>query len=251
MKIQVKVNLSSVLQGEDTSVVSGAPISGSVMGSFQIVGLNQAVGGVLAQSTPVFNATKFDGTLDYAGTSGVTFPALTPTSYQMTTINAPLALVNFQTSGNSTALNPTVTINAGIVENSSGNTQYQATTQGAAVVSVTYDYLPNAAPVSVTSSAIPAGTYTIVPVATPGYADGKASSTAGKVAVEFGEQVIVVNLGERPVPRRTTSACSPSPSRQSPITTPRSSPGPSRTTTRPTASSLNGSLFTALDHHDW
>ena len=221
-----------------------------MLGSFQILGVNQAVGGLLAASTPEFHATTFDGTLDYAGTSGVTFPALTPSSYQMTTINAPLALVNFQTSGNSMPLNPTVTINASVTENSAGNTQYQAATQGSAMVSVTYDYLPNATPTPVTPSAIPAGTYTIVPFATPGYADGKASSVTGKVATEFGEHVIVVNLtGAGSSQNNFGMLLLPKPTithHDLPVIA-----GPMPTNNNSLGFLGNGNLFTVLDHHDW
>ena len=79
IKATVVPQSSVQLPGENASIGDGADISGSVMGSFQIVGVNQAVGGPLAQSTPErLHATIFDGTLDYAGTSGVTFPAAPP-----------------------------------------------------------------------------------------------------------------------------------------------------------------------------
>ena len=125
----------------------------------------------------------------------------------------------------------------------------QAATQKSALVSVTYDYLPNPVPAPVTPSASPGETYMpVVPFATPGYADGKTVLSTGMVATKFGEHVIVVSLtgaGRRsqqlrhlPLPKPTTT--------HHDLRRYRRTHAPRPTT--PSASLGNGNLFTVLDH---
>lgn len=187
VKVSSVVTVSTTLQGENTSRSDTADISGSISGSDEIDGLSGPISGTVAASTPVFHASVYDGTLDYAGTSGVTFQ-LAPTDSQTATLTGASDLAFYTASAGRPAITPTATIHASLVENaSSGNTQYQAATMGSAVVTVTYDYTP--------SDALQPGAYTIVPFPTSTFAEGKASSQTGQVVTTpSGGREIVVNL---------------------------------------------------------
>jgi hypothetical protein len=187
VKVSSKVTVSSELQAENTSSMQTATISGSISGSYQVNGLDRAISGTLSAATPVFHATTFDGKLDYAGTSGVTFPTLTPSGTQSATLSAPFDLAFFTASAGRTTVTPTASVSAALQFGAStGNTEYQAATKGSAVVTVTYDYIP--------TTPLKPGRYTVVEIPTPGYIDGKTSQNGVVLHTPFGTPWIAVNL---------------------------------------------------------
>ena len=186
VKVTSAVTVSTTLQGENTSRSDTADISGSVSGGDEIDGLSRTISGTVSASTPVFHAAIYDGTLDYAGTSGVTFQ-FAPTDSQSATLSAASDLAFYTATPGHTAVAPTATIHASVQETSTGNTQYQAATMGSAVVNVTYDYTP--------SNALKPGAYTVVPFPTSTTVEGKASSQTGQVVTTpSGGREIVLNL---------------------------------------------------------
>ncbi len=179
--------VSTTLQAENTSQSEAADVHGSVTGSDSVDGLSRALSGTASASMPDFHASIFDGTFDDAGTSGVT-AHLTPTDTQTTDLTGAPDLAFYTATPGRTAIAPTATIHAALTADAtSGNTQYQASTLGSAVLTVTYDYTPN--------NALAPGAYRVVVLPTAGYVQGKASSQTGQVvASPTGAAAIAVNL---------------------------------------------------------
>lgn len=153
VKVDVEVDVTSWVHAENTSTSLPSDIAGSVASTYQIDGLGPELSGGASAETGVFHAATFDGTLDYGGTSGVSFDPLTAVATRSVTLTAPGALASF--TGGSGPLNPTASIAATAhVLATSGNTDYDVTTKGTAVVTVTYDYVP--------SAGLKPGKYTVV-----------------------------------------------------------------------------------------
>jgi hypothetical protein len=115
-----------------------------------------------------FVATPFDGTLEYAGTSGRNLGEREVPVSRTTTITDPAALALYTGTGTVTL---SVTANGGntVVGSSGGNLASVVTTEGAAEVEVIYHYTPE--------DCLVPGAYVIVqPNQPPGYLDGPETS---------------------------------------------------------------------------
>lgn len=165
--------VSSTLQAENTSLSDTAEVHGSVTGTDSVDGLSRPLSGTASATMPVFHASVFDGTSDDAGTSGVT-DQLAATDTETADLTAGADLAFYTATPGRTAVTPTATIHAALTAGAtSGNTQYQAATLGSAVLTVTYDYLPN--------TGLAPGAYRVVAVPPSGFVAGKASSRTGQV----------------------------------------------------------------------
>ncbi len=187
VQISSVVTVATTLGGENLSSSTGADISGSVSGTDEIDGLSVPISGTVSASSTTFHASTYDGSLDDAGPSGVAFP-LNPTDAQSVTLSGASDLAFYTAGPGRTSITPTATIQASIqVGSTSGNVFYSASTTGAAVVTVTYQYTP--------TNALQPGAYTIVPVPPSGFAEGMATSQTGQVVTTpSGGREIVVNL---------------------------------------------------------
>jgi hypothetical protein len=180
------VAVNSTLKAENTSLTQPADISGSVSGVYQIDGLSHVVTGSGSAATAVFHAPTYDGTTDFGGASGVTFPVLSVSDVQSSTLTSPTDLAFFTAAPGASTISPTVSISATTHIGGSGNTVYDGTTKGAALLSVTYDYIPN--------NALKAGGYTVVALHSANFTDGKASQNGVVVNSTGGTSQLVVNL---------------------------------------------------------
>jgi hypothetical protein len=177
--------IKSKIWAENLSTSSTARITGTVTGSLTLTG-----GGVTTtvNTTPVqqqFNASRYDGTTDYAGASGIFFGERTSNGSGTITIGAndPL-LQNFV--GNST-VSFTLTGEAASTATGGGNINSQFDSRGGGTVTVTFRYILD--------DSLRPGTYTIVQTTQPaGYLDGKESRNGTVLPNSIGTDTIVVTL---------------------------------------------------------
>jgi hypothetical protein len=113
------------------------------------ISLTRPDNSVIVVSVPLANFvdsfTAFDGTIDFAGTSGVTHSGINASDIQSATSPPPLSdLALFTGAGNITL---PVAAQGSSVANGSGNLITQFTTEASASVRVCYTYLPNTPPV--------------------------------------------------------------------------------------------------------
>ena len=139
--ITASATLTSQIQSENTSTTSGAQITGFTNGTFTITGLGTPITGNLNGTTTTYNATSFDGNVDYMGPSGVTFPPLATTQSSSATITDPTQLAYFVSSAGRTTITPVLTDQAQSGANApNGNLQTNVMTSGSGTVTITYEY---------------------------------------------------------------------------------------------------------------
>jgi protocatechuate 3,4-dioxygenase beta subunit len=162
--------------------------------------------GIPGLSTPInftenFNASAFDGTIDFGGASGHTFGPLVQQGSKTITLADPASLAAYTGTG---SVPLTVTANASATASGSGNLLLSVNTSASATVKVVYHYIP--------SNALKPGDYTIVQVADPpGYLDGQV--TAGNVTPvpnSVGLNKIHVTLGTTDLPNNDFAELKPS-----------------------------------------
>ncbi|MEJ7638886.1 MAG: choice-of-anchor E domain-containing protein [Singulisphaera sp.] len=139
-----------------------ATVVGNVDGTLTSSG--PGVGGLVLHpiSTQSFNASAFDGVVDFAGTSGRDFGAVLATDTKAVTLTAPGDLAAFVGNG-------TVSFTEAAVSNSfasgAGNLVSQVGTVASSTIDVVYHYLPQ--------GNLKPGQYTVVQTVQPaGYSDG-------------------------------------------------------------------------------
>src|SRR5262249_20409435 len=146
-------------------------------------GVSSLVTSLSADQT--FNASAFDGTIDFGGTSGKTFAPQTINGSNSTTITAASDLAKYIGTG---TVSFTEAANASTTATGSANLLVQVNTTASANVTVIYHYAP--------SDGLPPDNYTIVQTNEPsGYLDG--SETSGNITPipnTVGTDVIHVTL---------------------------------------------------------
>jgi hypothetical protein len=167
---------------DTASATIHATISGDLtLSGPSVPGLDTAL-----SADQTFNATAFDGTIDFGGTSGHTFAPQTINGSNSTVLTAATDLAKYEGTG---TVNFTVATHASSTATGSANLLLQVNTTAAATVTVIYHYIP--------SNQLPSGNYTIVQTSDPpGYLDGQV--TAGNVTPvpnSVGTNVIHVTLG--------------------------------------------------------
>lgn len=154
---QVDIRYDGTLVGqmkvENTSQTSTQTISGNISGTFKLVGQGVSLSTSVTSGFGPFNASAYDGTLDYSGTSGIDFGAktsLTSQSHSLKT-SAGADLTAYQGTG---TLPFNLTVNASSPASGGGNVIYNARTSASANVTVVYHYNP--------SNCLAPGNYTIL-----------------------------------------------------------------------------------------
>ncbi len=172
---QIKVESLDSAQSRITATVSGTL-------TLSAANLPTVVTNNAANKT--FNAGAFDGTIDFAGSSGTDFGAQTASGSNSVTLTAATDLARFQGTGRVTFTQTAKATSAG---SGAGNLLTQINTTATAQVSVIYSYLP--------SNCLRAGTYTIVQTAQPaGFLDGKESRNGTVLPGSIGTDAISVTL---------------------------------------------------------
>ena len=160
-------------------------LTGSINGNvtLSVPGASPLVAQANAQAS--FNASAFDGTIDFGGTSGYDSGVQTETGTSQTlTISDPNLLQEFEGTGNLT-----LSAHAGSTSTASGpgNLLVLHSTNAGAQVEVIYHYIP--------SDALKPGTYTILQTSVPsGYLDGLKSSGGTVIPNSVGVHSITVTL---------------------------------------------------------
>jgi uncharacterized repeat protein (TIGR01451 family) len=192
-------SITSEIQVENISTMSGSSITGTVSGTLNLTGPNVANALSLSQLAGSVVTPVFDGTIDFAGTSGASFGAKTAQGSNKITltganINAYIGTgkVTVQEAGTATS-----------VANGGGNIVMHIVSTGAASITVVYNYIP--------SDCLKPGNYTIVQTAQPaGFLDGKEAKGGVPVANSVGADVIAVTLGSADLANNNFGEVAPS-----------------------------------------
>jgi hypothetical protein len=143
---------SARLESQDGSP---ATINYNLSAIVTATGLNGLSVLVLPAANGVFNATAYDGTTDFGGTSGATFNNLSNADTNSTSSNSAGNLAAYTGVGNFTVA---LAANGASSSSGSGNLITSFTTQAGALVSVTYTYDdPSPAPEPATFAIVGAG----------------------------------------------------------------------------------------------
>ncbi len=182
--IQHSGHVTSSIRVENTSTGSTSNIRATVAGTLTLTG-----GGATIELTPTdnvgtFSASRFDGILDFAGSSGKTFAPHTASASRELVISG-------------TAMNPflgtgtvsfTENVEAASTASGGGNLRTEILSTGGSTVVVTYSYVP--------SNCLQPGNYTIVQTSQPaGFLDGQESRGGVVLNNPPGVDVIPVTLG--------------------------------------------------------
>jgi protocatechuate 3,4-dioxygenase beta subunit len=164
---------------------ASATIHATVSGDLKLSGPGVAGLDTALSADQTFDATAFDGTIDFGGTSGHTFAPQTINGSNSTVLTAATDLAKYEGTG---TVSFTEATHASSTATGSANLLLQVNTTAAATVTVIYHYIP--------SNQLPPGNYTIVQTSDPpGYFDGLV--TAGNVTPvpnSVGTNVIHVTL---------------------------------------------------------
>jgi len=192
-------SITSTIQVENTSRQAPAMINATVSGVMNLTGPGISAPLSLQQNAGSFNATTYDGTLDFGGTSGFSFnPQTASGSTQITLTGSQLAA--FEGTG---TVNLTETANATSSATGGGNLVVSISSLGQANVTVTYNYIPG--------NCLKPGNYTIELMQTPaGYDPGKESSNGVVLNVPPGTNSIPVTLTNADLPNNDFGELLPS-----------------------------------------
>jgi len=176
--------LQTEFQFENLDAEPGT-VSGSINGNvtLSVPGANPLV--ARASASASFNASAFDGTIDFGGTSGYDSGIQTASGAPQTmTLSDPNLLQEFEGTGTLT-----LSAHAGSTSTASGpgNMLVLHSTSASAQVEVIYHYIP--------SNALQPGPYTILQTSTPpGYLNGLKSSGGTVIPNSVGSNTIAVTL---------------------------------------------------------
>jgi uncharacterized repeat protein (TIGR01451 family) len=191
-------SITSTIKAENTSP-SPSTINATVAGTMTLSGPGISGPLTLLQNAGTFNASAYDGTLDFGGTSGITFaPQSANGSAQITLTGSQLTA--FEGTG-TVAL--TESANATSSATGSGNLIVSIASTGQASVTVTYTYIPG--------NCLKPGNYTVVLMQTPaGYDPGKESSNGVVLNMPPGTNAIPVTLTNTDLPNNDFGELLPS-----------------------------------------
>jgi hypothetical protein len=168
-----------------------AMITGTVSGDLTLTGL-----GTLSLDTATnsvdesFQASTFDGQIDFAGTSGHDFGQKSSGGSKSITLTNAADLARFTGTG---SVDLTETAHATSTASGAGNLLTQINSSALADVTVIYHYIP--------SNVLKSGNYTIVQTSVPaGYIDGKVSSNGVVLPNSIGTDSIPVVLSNTSTP---------------------------------------------------
>ena len=171
---------------EAMPVVITADIDGTLNLSSPGVGIVAAE----IDESRTFNATAYDGVLDFAGTSGIDFGSIVVNNTEMATLTSANDLAAYTGTG-------TITLSlTGLVSTSgtgAANLANERSATAGAEVTVIYRYTP--------SNCLSIGNYTIVQTSQPpGFTDGLESRDGVVIPGSAGTDVIAVTLGNVDLP---------------------------------------------------
>lgn len=175
-------SITSEIKVENTSPISTSTIQGTVGGTIKLIAPGATSTLNLSQNAGSYGAGIYDGTKDYAGTSGTSFGAHTANGEESITLTG--ADVNpYIGSGKIT-----LTENAQAASNAAGggNLDVSLTSSGRSKVTVVYHYIPG--------NCLRDGDYTIVETQPPDFVDGMESKGGVVLSNPPGTDSIAVTL---------------------------------------------------------
>jgi uncharacterized protein (DUF2141 family) len=185
--VEVRVNghITSDIKVENLDDAP-ATIAGTVAGHLTVAGPGISALVTTSAETESFDASAFEGVLDFAGTSGVGFGARTAAGRSVLMLTDPDALEAYIGTG---TVDYTMLALAATSATGGGNLAARVSSTAGAAVEVIYHYVP--------SNCLPPGTYTLVQTDQPaGYLDGPESQDGAVLPGTVGTDAIPVVLGE-------------------------------------------------------
>ncbi len=176
-------SITSDIKVENTSPTSSSSISGTVGGSLELTGPGVDAILTMSQNAGSFNASAFDGTLDYGGASGTDFGAKTASGTKTITLTGG-DMSSYIGTGHVAF---TENAHASSYAAGGGNLNVSLNSSGASTVTVVYTYIPN--------NNLKPGNYTVIQTVQPsGYTDGKISANGAVISHQPNVDVIPVTL---------------------------------------------------------
>jgi hypothetical protein len=176
-------SITSDISAENTSNTSPTTISGTVSGVLSLTGTGFQLDTNLANNAGTFNATVFDGSLDFSGSSGKDFGPKTASGSKSITLTGDAMQAYIGTGTVQVTESTTATSSA----TGGGNVLVGVQSNGQAGVEVVYTYIP--------SNSLKPGNYIVRQLAEPpGTIDGKDSSNGVFVPHAPGNDFIPVTL---------------------------------------------------------
>jgi hypothetical protein len=161
-----------------------AMVTGTVSGDLTLAGAGLTDLVTTASTTENFQASAFDGVIDFAGTSGHDFGPKSAGGSKSESLTTPSDLARFTGTG---SVSLTETAHATSTATGAGNLITQINSSAIGTVQVVYHYIP--------SNALKPGNYTIVQITEPpGYIDGKDSQNGVVIPNSIGTDTIPVTL---------------------------------------------------------
>jgi len=181
--------ITSTIKVENTSTTSAGTINATVSGDIVLTGPGVNSDLNLSQNAGSFNATVYDGTLDFGGTSGFSFAPKAAAGNQTLTLTGS-AMTPYEGSG---SVQLTETGKATSNASGGGNLVANLLSNGNATVTVIYNYIP--------SNNLKPGNYTIRLNPQPAnYLPGKESANGVVLNVPPGTNAIPVTLNNNDSP---------------------------------------------------
>jgi hypothetical protein len=180
------INAGTFVSRIQVESLDSAPstITGTVSGTLTLSG--SGIFGLMTNGSflETFNASAFDGIIDFGGTSGHDFGPQTASGAQTAFVTAPADLAAYVGTGN---ISFTEVAHATSSASGAGNLVTHINSSASGSVSVIYHYIP--------SNCLRPGSYTIVQTSEPaGYLDGKESSNGAVIPNSTGAHSIQVTL---------------------------------------------------------
>ncbi len=137
--------INSTIGVENTSTSSSSQITATVSGKLEVTGPGVDLVVNPSDNLATFNATTFDGKVDFGGSSGKTYPTSSVSGSQSLTLTGN-AINPFVSSGTGSATGTVSLTEIGqgtsTATGSGGNLVVTTTNTASAIVTVTYNYLP-------------------------------------------------------------------------------------------------------------
>jgi uncharacterized repeat protein (TIGR01451 family) len=191
-------SITSEIKVENFSTSSPSTISATVGGDLTLVapGVNHML--TLTQNAGSYSAQVYDGTIDFAGTSGSSFGSKTAQNSGSITLTGSALTPYIGTGTVGIQESSTATSNA----TGGGNLIAQVNSTGTATITVVYKFIPE--------NCLDPGNYTIIQTQQPaGLLDGKDARGGTPLANSVGADTIAVVLGNADLPNNNFGEIAP------------------------------------------
>ncbi|MDR3636951.1 MAG: choice-of-anchor E domain-containing protein [Isosphaeraceae bacterium] len=143
INVSGSAQLVSQIGVENLSNSSPATITADTAAGYEVDGISSnPITGTITGNSQTFNATTFDGTIDYSGSSGHTFAPSTATSTISETLSSPSDLAFFTATTGHTSITPTLSATGqSSVTAPGGNLATSVMTKASGQLTISYEYI--------------------------------------------------------------------------------------------------------------